>query len=118
MDLLSIYAPANRTRLVIAAGVIIASIAFVDWLTPPVISLGFLYLLPIMILGGFLSRIQLVAVAFACAMLRTVFLGPVESEAEISLLLQAWAGFSFTGLFISEMVKSRRIHEEGEEQLR
>ena len=55
-DLLSIYAPANRTRLIVVAGLLIATIAAVDWATKPYISLGFLYLFPIMILGGFLSR--------------------------------------------------------------
>jgi hypothetical protein len=52
-DPLSIYAPANRARLIVVAGLLIAAIAVVDWATKPYISLGFLYLFPIMILGGF-----------------------------------------------------------------
>jgi len=50
-DLLSIYAPAIRTRMLVIAGFLIAGIAAVDWWVPHYISLGFLYLFPIIIVG-------------------------------------------------------------------
>ena len=53
---LSIYSPANRRRLLIVAGLMVVVIAAIDWWTEPYLSLGFLYLFPIMIAGGFLSR--------------------------------------------------------------
>jgi len=107
-DPLFIYASANRARLTFLAGLLIAAIAVIDWATKPYISLGFLYLFPIMILGGFLSRIQLVAVALVCAVLQEAFSNLPENEAVIRLLFSS-AGFVGTGLFISELIRNRRI---------
>src|SRR5580700_8053488 len=130
-DPLSIYVPANRTKLIVAAGLLIAAIAVVDWATKPYISLGFLYLFPIMILGGFLSRTQILVVALVCAVLQEAFSNLPENEAVVRLLFSS-AGFVGTGLFISELIRNRRItmthveelegqiklREDAEEQLR
>ena len=51
-DLLSVYAPANRTRMLVVATFLTAAIAAVDWWATHYISLGFLYLFPIIIVGG------------------------------------------------------------------
>jgi hypothetical protein len=56
LDPLSIFVPANRRNLLVAAGALGAAIALLDWWEEPYLSLGFLYLFPIMIAGGFLSR--------------------------------------------------------------
>jgi two-component system sensor kinase FixL len=130
-DLLSIYAPTNRVRLIVVAGLLIAAIAVADWATKPYISLGFLYLFPIMILGGFLSRTRIVGVALVCAVLQEAFSNLPENEAVIRMLFSS-AGFVGTGLFISELIRNRRIamthveelegqiklREDAEEQLR
>jgi two-component system, LuxR family, sensor kinase FixL len=130
-DLLSIYAPTNRVNLIVVAGLLIAAIAVADWATKPYISLGFLYLFPIMILGGFLSRIQIFGVALICAVLQEAFSNLPENEAVIRLLFSS-AGFVGTGLFISELIRNRRVamthveeleaqiklREDAEEQLR
>jgi two-component system, LuxR family, sensor kinase FixL len=124
MDLLSIYAPANRNRMLVLAGLLIAGIAVVDWWATHYISLGFLYLFPIIIFGGFLSRTRIVGVALLCAILQEAFSNLPESEAVIRLVFSS-VGFVGTGLFISEMVRNRRIvlrHseelEDAERQLR
>ena len=70
---LSIYSPANRRRLLIVAGLMVVIVAAIDWWTKPYISLGFLYLFPIMIAGGFLSRTQIVSFAVLCALLQEEF---------------------------------------------
>ena len=107
-DPLSIYVPANRTKLIVAAGLLIAATAVVDWATKPYISLGFLYLFPIMILGGFLSRTQIFGVALVCAVLQEAYSNLPENEAVVRLLFSS-AGFVGTGLFISELIRNRRI---------
>jgi len=107
-DLLSIYAPRHRTALLTTAAGLIAIIAIVDSATKPYFSLGFLYLFPIMIVGGFLSRSQTVAVAFTCAVLQETFSDLPQSEAVVRLLLSS-AGFSGTGLFVSELIRNRQI---------
>ena len=107
-DLLSIYAPANRTKMIAVATLLIAGIAAIDWWATHYISLGFLYLFPIIILGGFLTRAQIVTVALVCAVLQEAFGNLPESEAVTRLLFSS-AGFVGTGLFISEMIRNRRI---------
>lgn len=107
-DLLTIYAPANRSRMLFVSAMLIVAIAAVDWAATRYISLGFLYLFPIIILGGFLSRAQIVVIALLCAGLQELFSNLPESEAVVRLILSS-AGFVGTGLFISEMVRSRRI---------
>lgn len=107
-NILSIYTPANRITLIVVAGLSIAAIAAADWATKPYISLGFLYLFPIMILGGFLPRIQILGVALVCAVLQEAFSNLPENEAVIRLLFSS-AGFVGTGLFISELIRNRRI---------
>ena len=107
-DPLAIYVPANRSKLIVVAAFLIAAIALVDWATKPYISLGFLYLFPIMMVGGFLSRTQIVAVAVVCAFLQEAFSNLPENEAVVRLLLSS-AGFVGTGLFISELTRNRRM---------
>ena len=106
--LLSIFAPANRPILLTIAGLLVAAIAVADWMTKPYVSLGFLYLFPIIIVGGFLSRSQTIGVALVCVVLQEAFSNLPESEAIFRLVLSS-AGFSGTGLFVFELLRNRRI---------
>lgn len=104
----SIYAPENRTRLLSLAAVLVAVIALIDWRIEPYISLGFLYLFPIMIAGGFLSRTKIVSLAVLCAVLQEEFSNLPTGDVIPRLVLSS-AGFVGTGLFISELLLNRRI---------
>jgi len=114
--LFSIFVPENRLPLSVLAGVLIAAIAVIDWLTRPYLSLGFLYLFPIIILGGILSRSQIVGLALVCAILSESFSNLPESEAVFRLVLSS-VGFSGTGLFISELLRNRRTVQKHVEEL-
>ena len=115
-DPLSIFVPANRRKLLLAAGVFGTAIAILDWRTEPYISLGFLYLFPIMIAGGYLSRKAIIIVALLCAGLDFSNLptnkhedeNQNDSERFIHLVFSS-VGFLGTGLFISEVSRNRRI---------
>jgi two-component system, LuxR family, sensor kinase FixL len=107
-DLPSIYVPANRTKLLAIAGLFVTAIAVIDWLTKPYISLGFLYLFPIMVVGGYLSRRQIIGIALVCAVLQEAFSDLPGNEALVRLVFSS-AGFIGTGLFISELLRNRRI---------
>jgi len=107
-DLLRIYAPKRRTALLSIAGAMIAAIATVDIVTKPYLSLEFLYLFPIIIVGGFLHRSRIVAVALGCAVLGEVF-GELPAEQMVIRLLFSSAGLAATGLFISELVRNRDV---------
>jgi len=110
--------------MLVVAGFLTAAIAVVDWWATHYISLGFLYLFPIIMVSGFLSRTRIVAVGLLCAVLQEAFSNLPGSEALIRLVFSS-VGFVGTGLFISEMIRNRRIvlrHseelEDAEEQLR
>jgi PAS domain S-box-containing protein len=131
MDLSWIYSRKNRAPFLIAAVLLIVVIAMIDWLTKPYISIGFLYLFPIMMIAGFQPRWQVVVVALICAVLQELFSELPSSEA-ITRLVMASAGFVGTGLFVSEIIRNRqmalehveevetqsKLRREAEEQLR
>ncbi len=131
MELSSIYSRKNRTSFLIGAAILIVLIATIDWLTKPYISIGFLYLFPIMLIAGFLPRWQITVVALVCAVLQEVFSNLPSNEA-ITRLLMASAGFVGTSLFVSEIIRNRqmalehieevethtKLRQEAEEQLR
>jgi two-component system, LuxR family, sensor kinase FixL len=105
-DFLSVFVPANRTRLLVVALLLITAIAVVDCWIEPYISLGFLYLFPIMIVGGFLSRTRIILIALICAVFD--FRNLPSHETLVHLLFNS-AGFMGTGLFVSELTHSRRM---------
>src|SRR5262245_19353182 len=105
-DLLRIYAPHRRIALVSIAGGLIAAIAAVDLVTKPYLSFEFLYLFPIIILGGFLRRSHIVAIALGCAVLGEAF-GELPADQMVIRLLFSSAGLAATGLLISELVRNR-----------
>jgi len=94
--------------MLVVATLLTAAIAAVDWWATHYISLGFLYLFPIIIVGGFLSRPQIVGVALVCAVLQELFSNLPENEAVVRLVFSS-VGFIGTGLLISEMVRNRRV---------
>lgn len=105
-DPLSIFAPANRVRLLTLAAVMATVIAVVDWWIKPYVSLGFLYLFPIMIVGGFLSRTQIVIIALIFSVLD---FRNFPGDATVVHILFSSAGLMGTGLFVSELVRGRRV---------
>lgn len=114
-DLLSIYAPANRTRLLALAALMATIIAVIDWWIKPYVSLGFLYLFPILIVGGFLSRTQIVVISLVFAVLD--FRNFPEDETLVHIIFSS-AGLIGTGLFVSEIVRGRRLALRHIEELR
>src|ERR1700684_4077975 len=63
----------NRTPVLLVSAAIIGAIALVDWWTKPYVSLGFLYLFPIMLAAGFLPRWAVGTLGVVCAILAEVF---------------------------------------------
>jgi two-component system sensor kinase FixL len=108
MEFSSIYSDNNRRRFLVAAAVLIVAIAIVDWRTKPYISIGFLYLFPILLVAGFLPRWQIIIVALVCAVLQELF-SELPSNEAITRLIMASAGFVGTGLFVSEIIRNRQM---------
>lgn len=95
----------------------VAVIALVDWWTTPYVSLGFLYLFPIMLAAGFLPRPALVAACIVCAALSETFssLDPTGRMIRLVFEMLALAG---CGLFVSELIRNRRLSLETQARLR
>jgi two-component system sensor kinase FixL len=105
----------NRTPVLWVSGAITLGVALVDWWTRPYVSLGFLYLFPIMLAAGFLPRWAVATLGIICAVLAEVFSSLDRSLIRLSFETLALAG---CGLFVAELVRNRRISQEAQERLR
>lgn len=108
MEFSSIYSEANRRGFLVAAAILVLVIAIIDWQTKPFISIGFLYLFPILLVAGFLPSWQIILLALFCSILQELFSELPSSEA-IYRLVMAFAGFSGTGLFVSQIIRNRQM---------
>ncbi len=111
----------SQRQPILIAGLLTTAIALLDWRVQPNISLGYLYIFPVLIAAGHLARWETVLLAAACASLREAFApfpwGP-EAVPRMALVMTAFAG---AGLFVSEVARNRRLallRLEAEEGLR
>jgi PAS domain S-box-containing protein len=107
----------NRTPILIVIAAIIALLALIDWRTKPYVSLGFLYLFPIMLAGGFLRRWAIVLLSIACAVLSEAFSSLDPSGQSVRLAFESLA-LAGCGLFVAELVRNRRLTLDADERLR
>ena len=105
----------NRTTVLIVSGVIILIVAAVDAWTKPYVSLGFLYLFPIMLAAAFLPRWFLALLGTACAVLAEIFSSLEPSFVRLGFETLALSG---CGLFVSELVRNRRLSLQAQERLK
>lgn len=105
----------NRAAVLAVSGAITLIIALVDWWTKPYVSLGFLYLFPIMLAAGFIPRWLIALLGFACAELAEVFSSLEPSFVRLSFETLALAG---CGLFVGELVRNRRLSVEAQARLK
>jgi PAS domain S-box-containing protein len=105
----------NRTVILLISAVIILVIASIDWWTKPYVSLGFLYLFPIMLAAGFLPRWAVALLGLVCAVLSALY-----SSLEISFVRLAFETLALAGcgLFVGELLRNRRLSLEAQERLR
>jgi two-component system sensor kinase FixL len=104
------FAPSSRSSALLRAAALIAIIAVIDWRVETNVSLGFLYLFPMLMLGAWLERWQLAVAASLCTWLVEVF-DPftfVASEG-IPRVILVFAAFFGAGLFVYESAKNRRL---------
>jgi PAS domain S-box-containing protein len=107
-DILAAYSKADRMTAVTTAAFLIVTIAFADLRFTPAVSLGFLYLLPMLITALFVSRLELLSLAITCTLLREAF-GPFEWG--WGVLVRSVLGllaFFGSGLFVEELARRRQ----------
>ncbi|HKD08233.1 MAG TPA: LuxR C-terminal-related transcriptional regulator [Bryobacteraceae bacterium] len=105
----------NRMRVLAVSGVVVLAIAVLDWWTRPYVSLGFLYLFPIMLAAAFLPRWAVAALGLGCAALAERFSSLETSLTRLALETLALSG---CGLFVAELIRNRRMSIESQERLR
>jgi signal transduction histidine kinase len=88
-------------------------IAAVDWRVDAEIPLGFLYLLPMLLLGRVLNRWQICIAALLCTGLSEAF-NSLKWTAVVGLPrdILTFAAFASLGLFVYGMMRSRRVTAE------
>jgi hypothetical protein len=82
----------NRARALWISAALTVLIALVDWRIEPYVSLGFLYLFPIMLAAGFLPRWAIALSGATCAVLSQTFSGLSPSFVRSSFETLALAG--------------------------
>ena len=112
-----IWEPRHRTAVLLISGGIVLAIGALDWWTKPYISLGFLYLFPIMLAAGFLPRWAIALMGIACAWLSERFSNLAPADAPIRSSFEALALIG-SGLFISEVLRNRRLRLASQERIR
>jgi PAS domain S-box-containing protein len=105
----------NRNPVLIISGTIILIVAVIDWRTKPYVSLGFLYLFPIMFAAAFLPRWLVALTGVVCAVLAEVFSALEPSFVRLSFVTLALVG---CGLFVAELVRNRRLSLESQARLK
>lgn len=104
----ALFKGSARTVL-LRAGILICLIALADWLIIEPIPLGFLYLIPMLMVGSVVGRVQIVAAATLCTILAELFSDlPWHLRTGISRDVLYFAAFTGAGLFVREVNNSRR----------
>lgn len=139
LDSFLAYAESNRLIVCGVASLLVGLIAWGDW-TLPTTSVGFLYLIPILVAAPALKGSQIIAAAVLCGYLREAF-DPLQGSGVTGAVLVPvvvnplrWApgsfgrwlvvsiGFAMTGFFVGELNQRRRLLSahltEREEQMR
>ncbi len=95
----------RKPVLAVSAGMIL-TLAVIDRLTESYISLGFLYLFPIMLAAAFLPRWAVALLSVICSVLAEWFSSLPPSVVRPAFETLALAG---CGLFVGELVRNRRL---------
>src|SRR6516225_82754 len=103
----------SRTAVLARAGAFIAAIALIDWRFDVNISFGFLYLFPMLMVGGRLPRWQIALVAALCTGLSEAF-DPFPWAAAVGVprLILTFAAFFGAGLYVFEAARRREAEEQ------
>jgi PAS domain S-box-containing protein len=103
----------NKRSVLLMAGVLIAAIALLDWWVVAEVLLGFLYLVPMLMVGSVLGSWQICVIAGLCTFLAETFSDLAWNlRSGISRDVLYFAAFAGAGFFIREVSRNRRVTEE------
>src|SRR6516225_3902761 len=105
----SVLLGASKHRVFIATGLLVILVAVSDWSVGNTLSLGVLYILPMM-LGGLVARpFQIAALAILCAVLRFLFDVPSRHLEAVLRFVFSSLGYFTSGLFVAMLVRNREL---------
>lgn len=108
--MLSYFFQGKPTTMLVRAALLIALIAAVDWRVETNVSLGFLYLFPMLMVGVSLHRWQIGIAAALCTFLVEAFDPfPFTPSESIPRMILVFAAFFGSGLFVFETNKNRTL---------
>src|ERR1700693_955953 len=103
------FLEAGRAKVVLMALGLTALIAFLDWSVGNTVSLGVLYIFPMM-LGALVMRWPGTALlALLCVVLRSLFDTPGSRAEVIMRFVFAFVAYFSSGLFVIALVRNRRL---------
>lgn len=108
----------SKRSILLRAAALIAAIALLDWRIVGDIPLGFLYLLPMVMVGSVLETWQIALAAAFCALLAEVFDDLVWNQtAGLSRDVLYFTAFLGAGLFVREVSRNRRVAQKHLEEI-
>jgi two-component system, LuxR family, sensor kinase FixL len=108
IGMLSFILRGGAKSVLLKAGVLIAAIAFADWRADKDVTLGFLYLFPMLMVGSVLKRWQIGIAAALCTLLTELFDSfDWRPSAGIPRDILIFSAFLGMGMFVYEVVRSR-----------
>jgi two-component system, LuxR family, sensor kinase FixL len=109
IPMLSFFLRGGPKAVLLKAGLLIAAIAVADWGADQEVTLGFLYLFPMLMVGSVLNRWQIAGVAAFCTFLAELFDSfDWRPSTGIPRDILVFAAFLGMGLFVYEVVRSRQ----------
>lgn len=107
--MLALFLKAGKVKVLAATLFLVVLVGFADWATGPTVSLGVLYIFPVMLGAVVLNTVEVAALSVLCAVVRARFDVP-SSHAEV-LLRFAFASTAYlsSGLFVAALVRNRTM---------
>jgi two-component system, LuxR family, sensor kinase FixL len=103
------FVETRRRGTIITATVLAVAIAVVDWVVEPNLSLGFLYIFPVMLAGAHFSHGQIAVFALVASIFREVFSPFRLQPAYQQRTAVVWLVFTAAGILIAEILRNRRL---------
>ena len=118
MNFFAPFFQGSKRSVLLRAAAIIAVVALADWRITGEVALGFLYLVPMMMIGNVAGRMTIVTAAALCTFLAERFGDlPWNARMGTSRVVLHFAAFVGAAMFIREVNKNRRAAAENLHQI-
>jgi signal transduction histidine kinase len=112
------YSRSNRRRVVAAAATMMAFIAFVNLALVHTVALGYLYIIPLVVVAGFLKRWQIVVLALASTVLWEASIQAPWSGDYLARTILVATAFAGAALFVKELARNQQLALERVDELK